>query len=773
MDGPASTASTLVRAGLGTAAGLLLLALALALAPGGDQGVLLLSDLSQLAAAAVAAAAAGVRAHRSAGRLRRCWAALAAGCTAWAVGQGVWSWYELVLGRETPFPSWADVGFLGFPVGAGLAVGLYPAGGARGDRGRRWLDGLTVATALALVSWSTALGVAVRDAAGDVLATAVSIAYPVADTVLLTVLLLLLTRAPADRTALLLLGAGTAAIAVSDSAFLYLTAVDAFGSADQFVSLGWTTGFALLALAAVAGAPGAARDAHEDAGAVAGTSFVPYVPVVVAAGVVALQVAAGRTAGRVDVLLGGAAVVLVLARQWATVRDNGRLAGELAAREAALRHQAFHDGLTGLANRALFQDRVEHALELHRRDLRPLAVLFCDLDDFKLVNDTLGHAGGDALLVRVAERLRGTLRSGDTLARLGGDEFAVLLEDGDEPGLVAQKVVDALRAPFTVEGRTLTVGASVGTTAIAPEAVTPTADALLAQADTAMYAAKRSGKGTRRAFEVGMELHEMTETGSAAALAGALASGGVGVAYQPIVDLRTGRVEGVEALARWTRDGRAVPPSEFVPLAERNGLVPALTDLVLDLACAQAARWTALPQGAGVRTGVNLSPSSLTDPTLPDRVAACLRRHGLPGTALALEITESALLEDLDAAREVCTGLRALGVHLSLDDFGVGYSSLAHLSGLPLDSLKLDRAFVAGLGLDDASRRFARAVLRLGTDLGLLVIAEGVERPAQLEELRALGCPYAQGYLLGRPGTAAAVTALLTRPYVPAQATGA
>jgi diguanylate cyclase (GGDEF)-like protein len=483
--------------------------------------------------------------------------------------------------------------------------------------------------------------------------------------------------------------------------------------------------------------------------------------------VVAGQLLRGEPLDAVEVLLCGLALVAVLARQYAAVRDNARLLSELAEREAQLRHQAFHDGLTGLANRALFRDRVGHALELHRRDLRPLTVLFCDLDDFKVINDTTGHAGGDALLVRVAERLRGALRSGDTLARLGGDEFAVLLEDGSAPLEVAQKLVESLRAPFTVLGRSVQVKVSVGVTSVSADAPTPTADVLLAQADTAMYSAKRGGKDAMRCFEVGMELAEVAEASLARALGTAVRHGEVTLHYQPVVSCSTGLVTGVEALARWKHDGRSVPPSVFIPLAERTGLIGPLTTLLLEVVCRQAAQWVHGPGQPDLKVGLNLSPSSVTDTDLPRRVAECLQRHALDGSRLVFEVTESALLSDLAGAREVCGQLRALGVQLALDDFGVGYSSLAHLHALPLDILKVDRAFVDLVDLDEDQRRFTQAVLRLGADLGLDVVAEGVERPEQLAELQAMGCPYVQGYLLSGPVPAEEVRPLLGRSLLP------
>jgi len=739
-----------------------LVASVLLLGPGASFAVLVVDDLGQLVAAAFAAGTTGWCAWRTQDRRRRAWAALSAGCGAWALGQAVWSWYELVVGRETPFPSIADVGYLGFAAGATAALLLYPAVDARGDGRRRVLDGLAVTAALGLISWSTALGAVVRSDAETVLSAVVAIAYPATDLVALVLVVLLLSRRVPDRVALSLVGCGISAIALSDSAFLWLTASGAYGPESHAVSLGWCAGFALLGLAPLAVDRGAvvragARDLPASAGA------LPYVPLTVAAGVVGVQLVTGRTLDPVEVLLAGLALAAVLVRQYATVRDNGRLLGELAEREAELRHLAFHDGLTGLANRALFRDRVGHALELHRRDRRPLAVLFCDLDDFKVINDTTGHAGGDELLVRVAERLRGALRAGDTLARLGGDEFAVLLEDGSDPLGVAQKLVEALRAPFALLGVPTSVQVSVGVTAVAADAPTPTTDELLAQADTAMYAAKRGGKDALRVFEPGMALAEVADSELARALEQAVLDGDITLVYQPIVALPGGEVTGVEALARWTRAGVVIPPSAFIPVAERTGLIEPLTAELLDVLCAQTARWCRELGRRDLRVGLNLSPSTVVDREFPRLVATTLARHGLTGRSLALEVTESALLSDPQAARVVCGELREMGVHLALDDFGVGYSSLAHLHALPLDSLKVDRAFVDLVDLDEDQRRFTRAVLRLGEDLGLEVIAEGVERPQQLAQLQEMGCRFVQGFLLSRPLPAERITVLLRR----------
>jgi EAL domain-containing protein (putative c-di-GMP-specific phosphodiesterase class I) len=283
-----------------------------------------------------------------------------------------------------------------------------------------------------------------------------------------------------------------------------------------------------------------------------------------------------------------------------------------------------------------------------------------------------------------------------------------------------------------------------------------------------MYAAKRDGKDSMRCFEVGMALAEVADASLAQALGAAVQRGEVTLHYQPVVSLPGGEVHGVEALARWQYEGRPVPPAVFIPLAERSGLIGPLTTLLLELVVRQAAEWVRLPGCSDLLVGLNLSVSSVVDPDLPRRVAECLDRHGLDGANLVFEVTETALLSDPAGARAVCAQLRALRVKLALDDFGIGYSSLAHLHSLPLDILKVDRAFVDLVDLDDDQRRFTRAVLRLGADLGLAVVAEGVERPEQLAELQAMGCPRVQGYLLSRPVPAHEVRPLLHRSLLPA-----
>jgi diguanylate cyclase (GGDEF)-like protein len=728
---------------------------------------LYVSNLLQFAAGLTAAVCCALRARTVAGRARRSWSFLSAGAVAWAAGQGWWCWVQIVQSGEAPFPSVADVGFVAFPLLAGTALLLTPTGDSSTARWRRALDAAMTSAAVGLVSWETTLGTVVAMNSGnDPLVAGLLVGYPVLDVMLIVLGTLTVARATVARPPHVLVTLGLVAFAVSDSAFAYVAAKGDYDG--NLFDIGWIAGFLMIALAALcrpgAVAPSRSRQRPGREGA---ADLLLYIPVAVAFAVTTLLAFTGRRLDGWELLTAGVVVALLLARQWLALRDNGRLAAELAARESELRHQAFHDALTGLANRALFLDRLDHALHLHARDLRPVAVVFLDLDDFKVVNDTLGHAVGDELLVRVAERLRGAVRAGDTVARLGGDEFAVLLEDGGDPAQTAAKVAGALTAPFTLRGDVVDVRASVGLCELSAADAPLAADELLARSDTAMYAAKRSGKDTIVAYSAGMSLAELEDEELRTALRAAIAAQRVRLAYQPIVDLDTGRLAGLEALARWRHEDRDVPPDVFIPLAERSGLMGPLTADLLDTACAQLAAWST-DRADLVVVHVNVAPSQLVAPGFVGTVSALVDRHALRPGALVLEITESGIFADLDAARRTVVELRRLGVGVSLDDFGVGYSSLAQLNAMPLDSVKIDRSFLAGVDSDPRQARFLHAVLRLAEEIDLPVVAEGVERPAQLTLLRALGCKHAQGYLLGRPVEVDAVPALLDGVPVPA-----
>jgi diguanylate cyclase (GGDEF)-like protein/PAS domain S-box-containing protein len=420
--------------------------------------------------------------------------------------------------------------------------------------------------------------------------------------------------------------------------------------------------------------------------------------------------------------------------------------------EKQLQHQAFHDSLTGLANRALFRDRVAHALARQARSHGAVSVLFSDLDDFKTVNDSLGHEAGDQLLVAVAERLRAVMRPEDTTARFGGDEFAILLEETDRDGTrrAAERILEALRSPFEFHGRQVIMRASIGAAITSDASIEP--DDLLRQADLAMYTAKTSGKGRFAFYESHMHEAAVTRMELKGDLEQAIANQDFELHYQPIVDLRSGQVTGVEALVRWRHAERGlVLPVEFIPIAEETGLIVPLGRWVIGEACRQLAAWSAAGRLAGPGLGrlsmwVNVSARELQEPEFVQTVADALQSSGIRPECLTLEITESGLMADLDQSTATLHRLRALGARLAIDDFGTGYSSLSYLERLPVEVLKIDRSFTAAIGHGRDVPVLVRSIVKLGQTLHMEVLAEGIETAEQLTRLRAIDCRLGQGF---------------------------
>jgi diguanylate cyclase (GGDEF)-like protein/PAS domain S-box-containing protein len=423
--------------------------------------------------------------------------------------------------------------------------------------------------------------------------------------------------------------------------------------------------------------------------------------------------------------------------------------------EAGLQQIAFHDSLTGLPNRHRFQLQLAQALERVQRDPRHhFALLFLDFDRFKLINDSLGHAVGDEFLVAVARRIQQQMRPHDIVARLGGDEFAVIaedLDDGRTAVAIAERVLEALRQPILLAGTEITTSASIGITLTSMGYGSP-AD-MLRDADTAMYKAKNAGKARYALFDAALHTQVAERMRLEAELRRAIASDALAVAYQPIYALQERRITGFEALARWQHpELGAVSPAVFIPIAEEAGLMTGLTDFVMRTACRQLRDWQlSHPAFASLSMHVNVSGQDVAHPALRARVTAALEAACLAPRHLTLELTENILMARLEQALPTLHELRRSGVGLSIDDFGTGYSSLHHLATLPVDSLKIDRAFVAGLHHKTGEGAIVRAVLLLGDSLGKRIIAEGVETDAQLARLKQMGCTLAQGYLLARP----------------------
>jgi diguanylate cyclase (GGDEF)-like protein/PAS domain S-box-containing protein len=459
------------------------------------------------------------------------------------------------------------------------------------------------------------------------------------------------------------------------------------------------------------------------------------------ASLVRVDGASRRVEATVANLLGGDAVDGMVA----TFRD----VTEQRDLERQLSHRAYHDELTGLANRALFLDRMDHALRVVRTEDDPVVVLFVDLDDFKSVNDALGHSVGDQMLRAIAERIRGVAGAGDTPARLGGDEFALLLEDrgGVDRALdVAERLLADLHEPVSLGGHDIAVLASVGVAVASPEMTTA---GLLRDADIAMYEAKRAGKSQIKIFDPAMRMSATKHLEFRSDLARAVEQDQLRLVYQPVIDLQQRRVVGAEALLRWDHPTRGtVAPSEFLPIAERAGLIVPIGRWVLEQAIGAASRW----QAAGhQQLSINVSPAQIRSSDFVDQIRESVDRSGIDPRRITLEITETTFVDEIDSGSTSLAELRALGVLIALDDFGTGFCSLSYLQRFPVDVLKIDRQLVAELDTDPNTATLAEMILQLASGLDVVSVAEGIERCTQLEILRDLGCDLGQGFLLSEP----------------------
>jgi len=705
------------------------------------------------------------------------------GLSSFALGDGLWAWDELVLHQPAPAPSWADLFYLAsYPFFAAGILLLTRRRLALVTRARVLLDSTMLIVAVVTFSWYYVLGPTLLQGGENMVAKLVNTAYPAMDLVLLLCVLLMWATAGdrALRPLTLALTLAFSLIVATDSIYDYQSLQGTYATGDV-IDLGWVLGYLLLG----ATAAGTRRLTTPVAGeiVVADTAqpvpplwraALPYLALPAVAALLIATAHAGDApalARGVDV---GAGILigLVVLRQVVALRESLAQARALrhantqfAAANVQLEALATTDPLTALSNRTVLGDRLAAALRTDERLPRapaPLALLLLDLDRFKDINDTLGHHVGDALLVQVADRLRGVVRHTDTVARLGGDEFATLLPGADAPGAeaVARAIRAAIEAPFIVEGQTLYVGVSVGI-AHAPEQEGADAALLLQQADVAMYAAKRGGLG-HAAYDPALDSRGTMHLGLVADLRQAIARGALLLHYQPKVAARGGRSCGVEALVRWQHPERGlIPPDQFIPLAEQTGLIVPLTTWVLGEALRQCRAWA--DADLAVEVAVNLSLRNLRDPHLCTTVADLLQRHGVPPERLCLELTESVVMADVEGTQVTLARLAAVGVRLAIDDFGTGYSSLAYLSRLPVDELKIDRAFVRQLRAEATDRTIVAATIGLGHALGMSVVTEGIEDAETWAVLRQLGCDVGQGYYFARPLPAADAEAWLRR----------
>jgi diguanylate cyclase (GGDEF)-like protein len=739
------------------------------LGAGSVGGRAVVSNLGQLLAAGIATVACLAAARRQRQRAdRRAWALVGLAALSWTVGQAAWTWFEVVRSVQVPFPSVADVGYLAavpFFMFGMLSFPHIPDGTSRIRIG---LDGLIVALTLLYVSWTLVLGPAVMSSEGTLLEQMISLAYPIGDVITLTITVIALTRAAAaHRSSLWFAGAGLALLAVADSHFVYSTLQDA-ESVGTIADVSWFGGWLLLALGAA-----------DDLGQRRTVSrrlprlqlLLPYflLPLVFVTEV--WRQIAGLPIAGTEFWIGMAVVALLVVRQVLVVIENHSLTRSLEDSLARYEHQASHDPLTGLPNRALVTSHIQRALEDPEleADGMGVALLFVDLDRFKTINDSLGHEAGDTVLVTVAGRLLAGVSAGDMVARFGGDEFLVLRRRAHGAASVAhlaERLREAVAAPMVVNGQDLVVTCSVGMTLTTPGG--GAAGALIRDADLAMFKAKELGRARVEPFDVGLRERPLARLTLERELRRAVEQREFEVYYQPVIELATHRVVAAEALLRWRHPSRGLlTPDAFLTVAEEIGVLPAIGDKLVPRVCRTFADLNrARPEDAQLTVAVNLSSRQLDEPRLVESTWAALERSGLDPSRFCFEVSED-VIERSELTLRTLSALRQLGVRLAIDDFGTGYSSLRQLRRFPVDILKIDKSFVDGLGDVEDDTAIVTAVINLARSLGLVTVAEGVETREQAEVLTRLGGTYAQGWWFAKAMPIEDLVRVLQRPAAP------
>ncbi len=724
----------------------------------------------------VGAVLAGVRLNRPADKLT--WWLFAAGSLC-SIGADVVVTIYTSLDVELPTPSLADGMYLvayPFLFCAVLRLGHRAAGLVSRER---WTDAAIVSLGALALTWHLLMGSYAHDSTLNTAGKLTLLLYPTMDIGVLFIVVSSLLFAGVRGAAPKLIGVAMAIMLAGDFIYDLLAQHDAY-TAGSLIDSTWLINYVLIGVAALH--PSMARvRAH---GPDAPRGRLSWMPILVLAGFATptLLLVDSLTGAYTDVPVQAAFSLvlagLVTARMSWLFGSMRKQAQQLIGRTeslqlalierdnlaADLRHQAFHDNLTGLANRALLHDRIEHALARSAREYETVALILIDLDGFKNVNDSLGHRAGDRLLIMVANRMSAVVRSGDTVARLGGDEFAVLMESvGDHANViaVADRLVAALREPCEVDDDSIALSASAGVTFGTSEKST---EQLLSESDAAMYEAKARGKNRHVSFEPWMRSRVVERLQVTGAFAGAIERKEFCLDFQPIFALDVGRLTGFEALLRWQHPELGlVSPMRFIPLAEETGFIVPLGRWVLNAACHAAMTWP----GVGVDApsiSVNVSARQLQDPAFLPDVRDALARSGLPGERLILEITESMLVGDLDVTIGVLDELKETGISIAIDDFGTGYSSLSHLRKFPFDILKIDKSFIDHLdGTHAQGGAFVEAIIRLARELHVALVAEGIEVRSQQDALTGMGCDSGQGFLLSRPLSARGAAAFARR----------
>ena len=701
----------------------------------------------------VMAIVVGARGNRP--RRASAWYWMAAGQLCWVVGDGLYSWYQDVAGTA-PFPSPADAFYLiAYPLIAIGLVGLIRVRERGLDVGGV-IDSSIVTVAFGLLSWVVLAGPIARDAGQSMTARVIGVAYPAADILLLAFLVRLLVGPGARTAAFRLFTAATGLLLVADTAFAVLNANSSYQGGA--VDLAWLASYVLWGTAAL----------HPSMTAMSETGLAPApltarrlaaltVAILIAPCTLAVELVRGRPVDAWPVTLCSVVLfALVVARMQLAMREVRASARQRDIAQDDLAHQVAHDSLTQLANRSHAVQMIEAALNRAQRSGSLVGLLFVDLDHFKAVNDTHGHAAGDDVLREIARRMQGNVRAGDTVGRLGGDEFVVLVEAPDtEAGVVdlAERLVGAVAAPVRTAGREVVVTASIGI-AVVRDGGTD-ADVLLYEADAAAYRAKSQGRGRAEIFDDALRREHLARVELEAAIRTGLDHGQFVLHYQPIVEVRSRGTTSYEALVRWNRPGHGlVGPDVFIPTAELSNLICDLGRWILGEATRQLATWSTTHPG-DLTVAVNISGRHLASTEILSDVTGALDAAGLPADRLVLEITETVLV-DQPVALAHLRALQELGVGISIDDFGTGYTSIGQMQNLSVDSLKIDRSLVASStpGADE----LVRLVVHAAHAFGLTVVGEGVELQTQLDSLEQAQCDLAQGFLFARPRPADELT---------------
>jgi diguanylate cyclase len=743
------------------------LALLLIFRWGGAGAVRTVDSLTLLALSTYATVCAVLAARSAHGSGRRAWTMMAVALATWTVGDLIWSYFAITLGRN-PFPSPADGCYVAFTLLAGLAMALFPTWPLRGSQLRIVLDGVTVMLCLFLLMWAVALhGMYDSYVVADRDIPVVQLLFPIGDLVVLTTALLSVVRAESrHRWELWLLTAAIGFMTLTHLGYARLVANGRFQTGG-LLDLGWAVSLIVFAAAAQLSRRSPAQPRPAASPSSNSSLWLPYLPLLLAGTVGPALIMSGLESVIVPLIM-----IAVCFRQSVAAWENRQLLSAAA-------DQALRDPLTGLANRTLFYDRLTHVMMLRQREDRSVAVVSIDLDDFKLVNDSLGHPAADTILVSVGERIIACVRAGDTVARLGGDEFALLLEGrADHSYLVAGRVVEAFDQPFVIDGEKMLLRPSVGIAVASSDEPDLAPEALMKRADMAMYAAKRSRSSGLHSFSpdmalAGPDVMELAgratdrPAGDGAAqirllgeLRRAIDHAELDLVYQPKVHLRSARIVGVEALLRWPHPELGVlRPDEFMALVRRHGLMRQVTELVVARALDDVVRWET--SGVGTAVAVNVFAPDLKDAALPDALCGALRCRGLAPSLLTVEITEDLILNDVDRVTAVLHRLREQGIRVAIDDFGSGFSALSYLRDLPIDEVKLDRQFISSITEDTRAAAVVRAVIDLTHELDVTVVAEGIEDAGTADWLREHGCDIGQGYYFGAPVASSMIPQLI------------